>query len=118
MPPSDTETVIVAAPPDTARTAPRPDTGRTAPRPDTVRAGQPAAEGRYRVQITAVRDVSTARSVAAKLKIKGFLSVVTVEEGGLYKVRVGNYATKAEAIAALPGIKARLGGSPFVVSES
>ena len=106
--PSDTGTVIVTAPPDT---------GRTAPRLDTVRAEQPATEGRYRVQITAVRDVSTARSVAAKLKIKGF-SVVTVEEGGLYKVRVGDYATKAEAIAALPGIKARLGGSPFVVSES
>jgi hypothetical protein len=44
--------------------------------------------------------------------------VVTVEEAGLYKVRVGDYATKAEAVAAVPEIKAKLGGSPFVVTES
>jgi hypothetical protein len=43
---------------------------------------------------------------------------VTVEEGGLYKVRIGNYASKAEAVAAVPEIKAKLGGSPFVVAES
>jgi hypothetical protein len=42
---------------------------------------------------------------------------VTVEEGGLYKVRVGSYASKAEAGAAIPEIKAKLGGSPFVVAE-
>jgi septal ring-binding cell division protein DamX len=42
---------------------------------------------------------------------------VTVEEGGLFKVRVGDYATRAEAAAALPDLKAKLGGSPFVVAE-
>jgi hypothetical protein len=42
---------------------------------------------------------------------------VTVEEGGLYKVRVGDYATRPEAVAVLPDLKARLGGSPFVVAE-
>jgi hypothetical protein len=45
------------------------------------------------------------------------MSAVTVEEAGLFKVRVGNYSTKAEAVAAVPEIKARLGGSPFVVAE-
>jgi hypothetical protein len=43
--------------------------------------------------------------------------VVTLEEGGLYKVRVGRYATRLEAVADLPNIKAQLGGSPFVVAE-
>ena len=43
---------------------------------------------------------------------------MTVQEGGLYKVRLGEYASKAEAAAALPEIKAKLGGSPFVVTES
>jgi hypothetical protein len=43
---------------------------------------------------------------------------VIVQEGGLYKVRVGEYATKADALAALPGVKAKLGGSPFVVAGS
>jgi cell division septation protein DedD len=69
------------------------------------------------VQITAVRSVGTARSIAAKLKSRGF-NVVTIEEGGLYKVRVGDYPTKADAVAAVPEIKAKLGGSPFVVTES
>jgi hypothetical protein len=40
------------------------------------------------------------------------------EEGGLYKVRIGGYATKADAAAAVPGVKAKLGGSPFVVAGS
>jgi cell division protein FtsN len=64
-----------------------------------------------------VRSVATAQSTAAKLKSRGF-DVVLVEEGGLYKVRIGSYATKAEAVAALPEIKSKLGGSPFVVTES
>jgi cell division protein FtsN len=77
----------------------------------------PDASTRYRVQITAVRSVATAQSTAARVKSRGF-DVVLVEEGGLYKVRVGSYATKAEAAADLPKIKAKLGGSPFVVTES
>jgi cell division septation protein DedD len=72
---------------------------------------------RYRVQITAVRNVATAQSIASRLKSRGF-NPITVEEGGLYKVRVGDYPTKAEAIAAVPEIKAKLGGSPFVVVGS
>ena len=54
--------------------------------------------------------------MAERLSKQG-LSPVVVEEGGLYKVRVGDYATKAEALAALPDLKAKLGGSPFVVAE-
>ncbi|HYF38135.1 MAG TPA: SPOR domain-containing protein [Gemmatimonadales bacterium] len=142
--PADTPQTVGALPADTARAAaPRRDTATTItlvpeppapappPRADTARA-QPAppqatpvpapapaasAGSRYRVQITAVRSVSTARSVAARLKSRGF-EVVTVEEGGLYKVRVGDYPTKADAVAAVPEIKAKLGGSPFVVAES
>ena len=75
-----------------------------------------AAGSRYRVQITAVRSAATAEKVAGKLKAQG-LAVITVEEGGLYKVRVGDYATRSEAVAVLPDLKARLGGSPFVVAE-
>ena len=51
------------------------------------------------------------------MKAKG-LDARVVEEGGLFKVRVGSYATKPDAIADLPNIKAQLGGSPFVVAES
>jgi cell division septation protein DedD len=90
----------------------------TLPSPSPPASAQPSdASTRYRVQITAVRNVATAQSIAAKLKSRGF-NVVMVEEGGLYKVRVGSYASKADAVAALPEIKSKLGGSPFVVTES
>jgi cell division septation protein DedD len=64
-----------------------------------------------------VRSAATAQSLSSRLRSKGF-NPVTVEEGGLYKVRVGDYATKAEAASAVPEIKAKLGGSPFVVAGS
>ena len=80
-------------------------------------ASQPAGStARYRVQITAVRTAASAAGIAAKLKAQG-LTVVTVEEGGLFKVRVGDFPTRPEAAAVLPDLKARLGGSPFVVAE-
>ncbi|HEY9015949.1 MAG TPA: SPOR domain-containing protein, partial [Gemmatimonadales bacterium] len=75
------------------------------------------AAAHYRIQITAVRSAATAKSISDQLTSKGF-NPVTVEEGGLYKVRVGDYPTKAEAAAAVPGVKAKLGGSPFVVAGS
>jgi len=53
----------------------------------------------------------------SRLKTRGY-SAVVAEEGGLYKVRIGSYATKADAAAAVPGVKAKLGGSPFVVAGS
>jgi cell division septation protein DedD len=138
-PVADSPQVIVTAPVDTAPSVPRADSVRTpppvsaappaprppaeaqrpeAPKPDPAAPGTPAVtSARYRIQITAVRNVRTAQSVASKLKSRGF-NVVTVEEGGLYKVRVGDYATKAEAVAAVPEVKAKLGGTPFVVTES
>jgi DNA polymerase-3 subunit delta len=104
--------------------APPPPPTPTATRPDTVRAdsAQPIRRAgrtgpRFRIQITAVRSAAAAESIAAKLKARG-LRAMTVEEGGLYKVRVGEYASKAEAVAAVPEIKAKVGGSPFVVTES
>jgi DNA polymerase-3 subunit delta len=144
--PADSQRIIATGGPDTTRPpAARPDTTRfpvpradttrhprapptptptpTAARPDTVRAdsapqrqaARPTA--RFRIQITAVRSSAAAEAIASKLKARG-LTAITVQEAGLYKVRVGDYPTKAEAVAAIPGIKARLGGSPFVVAES
>jgi hypothetical protein len=42
---------------------------------------------------------------------------VTVQQGSLYKVRVGEYSTREAAQRAASSLKAKLGGSPFVVSE-
>jgi DNA polymerase-3 subunit delta len=137
----DTQITIASATPDTSRTvAPkavdsavppgsvpvpvRPVTPSPAEtlRSDSVaatpRVMSPAAGAtRFRIQVTAVRSQPTAQALIAKLKGKGFTPVV-VEEGGLYKVRIGDYATKADAAAALPAAKAKLGGSLFVVAGS
>jgi cell division protein FtsN len=66
--------------------------------------------------VTAVRTPVTAEALAAKLRRQGFTPVI-VQDMGLYKVRIGDYATKQQALAVLPGLKAKLGGSLFVVAE-
>ena len=76
----------------------------------------PGSAGRFRIQITAVRSPAAAAAAAARLQAQGLVPVM-FEEGGLFKVRVGDYATRPEAAAALPDLKAKLGGSPFVVAE-
>ena len=113
-----TATTTPALPPKPAA-GPRPEPTRpdttsrtpTAPPGPTLPSG-----GRFRVQVTAVRTAAAADATSRKLSARG-LTAVTVQEGGLYKVRVGNYASRADAVAALPQIKAKLGGSPFVVAE-
>ena len=80
-------------------------------------ASRPAGStGRFRVQITAVRTPAAAAAAVARLKAQGLVAVA-VEDGGFFKVRVGDYATRPEAVAVLPDLKAQLGGSPFVVAE-
>jgi cell division septation protein DedD len=100
---------VESTPPPAPTATPRPE-----PAPAPSRPAGPA--GRFRVQITAVRASGTAEALAARLRRQGLVPVV-VQEGGLYKVRVGDYATRPEAVAVLPELKAKLGGSPFVVAE-
>ncbi|MFL5401862.1 MAG: SPOR domain-containing protein [Gemmatimonadales bacterium] len=136
--PADSPVAVASAAPDTAARLPRADsvppvTSAPAPSPSIKPTPKPAPPettsrtpaprpaptppaGRFRVQITAVRTAATADAMAKKLKARG-LAAVIVQEGGLYKVRVGSYSNKAEAVAAVPAIKAKLGGSPFVVAE-
>ena len=79
-------------------------------------AAAPPARTTYRVQIAAVATRKAAEDAARKARPLG-LSVVTVEEKGLYKVRLGEYPTREAAQNAAASLKARLGGSPFVVAE-
>ncbi len=125
-------TDTAALPPERTDSAPAPASAApptppvaqpAAPAPPPVRPEAPpvptrpaGTTGHFRVQITAVRTPAAAAAVAARLKAQG-LTPVTVEEGGLFKVRVGDYPTRPEAVAVLPELKAKLGGSPFVVAE-
>jgi septal ring-binding cell division protein DamX len=70
----------------------------------------------YRVQVAAVGSRQAADDAAKKVRPLG-LTVTTVHQGSLYKVRVGEYATREAAQNAASSLKAKLGGSPFVVSE-
>jgi hypothetical protein len=120
LPPARTEPAPVsAAPPSAAPSPARPEPVAPAPpqaEPAPAVSRPAGSTGRFRVQITAVRSPAAAAAAAARLKAQG-LAPVTVEEGGLFKVRVGDYATRPEAAAVVPDLKAKLGGSPFVVAE-
>jgi cell division septation protein DedD len=70
----------------------------------------------YRVQIAAVGSKKAADEAARKARPLG-LTVVTTRQGSLYKVRIGEYAIREAAQTAASSLKAKLGGSPFVVSD-
>jgi hypothetical protein len=122
---TDTAALPAETPDTSAPPAPEPTPPTSTPEPvpaaktppvPAPAVSKPAGPARFRVQITAVRASATADALAAKLTRQGLVPVV-VQEGGLYKVRVGDYTTRQEAVAAVPGLKAKLGGSPFVVAE-
>ena len=102
----------------TAGTAATPTTPASPPAPTATPAPPPSAPAHtvYRVQIAAVGSRTAAEDAARKVRPLG-LTVRTVRQGTLYKVRVGEYATREAAQTAAASLKAKLGGSPFVVSE-
>jgi cell division protein FtsN len=52
-----------------------------------------------------------------RLKVMGFDARVVRDTSGLFKVRVGRYATREEAVQTQRRLKTRLGGQPFVVEQ-
>jgi hypothetical protein len=116
LPAETPDTSASPAPEPTPTSTPQPAPAAKTPPVPAPAVSKPAGPARFRVQITAVRASATADALAAKLTRQGLVPVV-VQEGGLYKVRVGDYTTRQEAVAAVPELKAKLGGSPFVVAE-
>ena len=95
--------------------------GRCSGVPDTTSApsagaGGSAARTGYGVQVGAVATQSQADKILADLKAAGFQGYV-VKDRKLLKVRVGPYPDRAQALAAIPKVKAAAGGTPFVVHE-
>jgi hypothetical protein len=85
------------------------------PPADTAR---PAATARavYAVQTAAVATAAAADDEMRRLAAAGFQPRV-VREAGLFKVRVGEFATRPEAQTAQADIRRKVGGQPFVVEE-
>ena len=71
----------------------------------------------FAVQVLAVRSASQVDELLTRLKVMGFDARVVRDTSGLFKVRVGRYATREEAQRTQTRLKARLGGQPFLVEE-
>ena len=87
------------------------DSGSAAPLPPA----QPAT-GPWGVQVAVGSSQASANSVLADLKAMGLTGTAVQESGNLYKVRVTGLASRAAADSAVVRIKAKLGGSPFVLA--
>jgi len=92
------------------------DSASAPPKAAPVPAATKPARTVYRVQVAAVGSRQAADDAAKKVRPLG-LTVTTVHQGSLYKVRVGEYPTREAAQNAASSLKAKLGGSPFVISE-
>ena len=100
--------------------------GRCAHRPPPVTGSAPESAvvspgatvgSTYAVQILAVKSAPQVDELLSRLKVMGFDARVVRDTSGLFKVRVGRYATRDEAQRAQQRLKTRLGGQPFVVQE-
>jgi tetratricopeptide (TPR) repeat protein len=87
--------------------APRDTTTKPAARTTTV----------YAVQVAAVGSATAADDAMRSLSAAGYQSRVVRDTDGLFKVRVGPFATRAEAQRVQAEIKHKVGGSPFIVEE-
>lgn len=79
-----------------------PDSVRRAPAPagDTARATQAVSTQQYSVQVAAFNSRQEATALAAQLRRRGF-DVRVAGARAPFRVRIGRYATRAEATAAL-----------------
>lgn len=80
-----------------------------------AKATSPAAT--YAVQVLAVKSAAQVDEMLTRLKVMGFDARVVRDTSGLFKVRVGRYASHDDAAQAQRRLKTRLGGQPFVVEE-
>ena len=103
--------------PRTATTAPTTDTTTkpaVTPAPTPVPPPGPKA---FAVQVLAVKSAAQVDDMLTRLKVMGFDARVTRDSSGFFKVRVGRYATREEAVRTQQRLKTRVGGQPFVVEE-
>jgi len=84
---------------------------------DTATKTAPAAPHAWSVQVLAVKSAAQVDDMLTRLRVMGFESRVMRDSTGFFKVRVGRYATRAEAQRAQQRLRSKVGGHPFVVEE-
>lgn len=93
-------------------------TTATTPATDTSHRATPTGGAHaYAVQVLAVKSAAQVDDMLTRLKVMGFEARVVRDSTGFFKVRVGRYATREEAVRAQQRLKTRVGGQPFVVEE-
>lgn len=90
-------------------TSPPPATGA-----DTAASGVAKT---YAVQVLAVKSAAQVDDMLTRLRVMGFDARVVRDTSGFFKVRVGRYATRDEALRTQQRLRTRVGGQPFVVEE-
>jgi cell division septation protein DedD len=88
---------VAAAPPDTTSAA-TPDSSATKATPTTTTRATPSGPA-YSVQIAAYKARADADALAKRLTKRGYQARVTADAP--YRVRIGRYPTRPEAMAAL-----------------
>jgi|SRR5688572_18710351 len=107
-----------------ATTPPPPPAAPLVPPPpgapvDTAsRPAPPAGTRMFAVQVLAVKSAAQVDDMLTRLKVMGFGDARVVRDtSGLFKVRVGRFATRDEAQRVQRRLRTRVGGQPFVVEE-
>jgi len=100
-----------AAPPTTAATT------ASTPTPSDTGAKATSGPHTYAVQVLAVKSAAQVDEMLTRLKVMGFDARVVRDSTGFFKVRVGHYATRDEAVGSQRRLKQKVGGQPFVVDE-
>lgn len=87
---------------------------RTPPpaKPPATAAKPPASP--WRVQVAAIADKAVIARLVQKIEKAGFVAYKVPGPRGLTKIQAGPFATREKARAALPKVKAAVGGSPIV----
>jgi DedD protein len=91
--PTPTIHLVVLTPATTARTTPRMP-------PTPAQTGEEWADAGWTVQVTATTDAANAEAIAARLRSRGYdaYTIKAPNRGQIwYRVRVGRYASRAEA---------------------
>lgn len=102
-----------------AAPTPVPAATTTTPTPTARDTATKATSGphTYAVQVLAVKSAAQVDEMLTRLKVMGFDARVVRDSIGFFKVRVGHYATRDEAVRSQRRLKQKVGGQPFVVDE-
>jgi cell division septation protein DedD len=98
-------------------TTPAPPPAPNAPPAPAGDTGARATPHAYAVQVLAVTSAAQVDDMLTRLKVMGFDARVVRDSTGFFKVRVGRYATREEAVRTQQRLRTRIGGQPFVVEE-